>query len=181
MPSENRETTSLNRFLQFYIYWPQYVIILSLILIIAFLFPRGKTLRYSFQLNDIAREPIIAPFTFSILKTQDQLNSDLDEQLKSVPFVFNRQDKIVTDQSQKISEFFSMVNEIRFANWRFNESKRLVYERRYHKQYEKARSEFISDSANLTILTSEFHKLYSLQRPKKIGEPIPLLIKTLEI
>ena len=82
MPSENRETTSLNRFLQFYIYWPQYVIILSLILIIAFLFPRGKTLRYSFQSNDIAREPIIAPFTFSILKTQDQLNSDLDEQLK---------------------------------------------------------------------------------------------------
>ena len=167
MPSENRETTSLNRFLQFYIYWPQYVIILSLILIIAFLFPRGKTLRYSFQLNDIAREPIIAPFTFSILKTQGQLNSDLDEQLKSVPFVFNRQDKIVTDQSQKISEFFSMVNEIRFANWRFNESKRLVYERRYHKQYEKARSEFISDSANLTILTSEFHKLYSFAETKE--------------
>ncbi len=167
MPSENRETTSLNRFLQFYIYWPQYVIILSLILIIAFLFPRGKTLRYSFQLNDIAREPIIAPFTFSILKTQDQLNSDLDEQLKSVPFVFNRQDKIVTDQSQKISEFFSMVNEIRFANWRFNESKRLVYERRYHKQFEKARSEFISDSANLTILTSEFHKLYSFAETKE--------------
>ncbi|MED5426529.1 MAG: HDIG domain-containing metalloprotein, partial [Candidatus Neomarinimicrobiota bacterium] len=167
MPSENRETTSLNRFLQFYIYWPQYVIILSLILIIAFLFPRGKTLRYSFQLNDIAREPIIAPFTFSILKTQDRLNSDLDEQLKSVPFVFNRQDKIVTDQSQKISEFFSMVNEIRFANWRFNESKRLVYERRYHKQYEKARSEFVSDSANLTILTSEFHKLYSFAETKE--------------
>ena len=167
MPSENRETTSLNRFLQFYIYWPQYVIILSLILIIAFLFPQGKTLKYSYQLNDIAREPIIAPFTFSILKTQDRLNSDLDEQLKSVPFVFNRQDKIVTDQSQKISEFFSMVNEIRFANWRFNESKRLVYERRYHKQFEKARSEFISDSANLTILTSEFHKLYSFAETKE--------------
>ncbi|MEC7747230.1 MAG: hypothetical protein VYB68_06065, partial [Candidatus Neomarinimicrobiota bacterium] len=95
MPSENRETTPLNLFHQFYIYWPQYVTILGLILIIAFLFPQGKTLKYSYQLNDIAREPIIAPFTFSILKTQDRLNSDLDEQLKSVPFVFNRQDKIV--------------------------------------------------------------------------------------
>ena len=167
MPSENRETTPLNLFLQFYIYWPQYVIILGLILIIAFLFPQGKTLKYSYQLNDIAREPIIAPFTFSILKTQDRLNSDLEEQLKSVPFVFNRQDNIVTDQSQKISEFFSMVNEIRFAKWRFNESKRLVYERRYHKQYEKARSEFVSDSANLTILTSEFHKLYSFTEAKE--------------
>ena len=120
MPSENRETTPLNRLFQFYIYWPQYVIILGLILIIAFLFPQGKTLKYSYQLNDIAREPIIAPFTFSILKTQDRLNSDLDEQLKSVPFVFNRQDNIVTDHSQKISEFSRIFTKQRsFAKRRF--------------------------------------------------------------
>ena len=167
MPSENRTTIPFIRFLQFHIYWPQYGIVLGLILIIAFLFPQGKTLLYSYQLNDIAREPIIAPFTFSILKTQDRLKSDLDEQLKSVPFVFNREDKIVTNQSQKISEFFAMVNEIRYASWRFDESKRLVYERRYHKQYEKARSEFVSDSANLNILTNEFHKLYSFTEDKE--------------
>ena len=60
-----------------------------------------------------------------------------------------------------------MVNEIRYASWRFDESKRLVYERRYHKQYEKARSEFVSDSANLNILTNEFHKLYSFTDNKE--------------
>ena len=112
MPSENRTTISFIRFFQFHVYWPQYGIVLALILIIAFLFPQGKTLLYSYQINDIAREPIIAPFTFSILKMQDRLKSDLDEQLKSVPFVFNRQKKIVINQSQKISEFFAMVNEI---------------------------------------------------------------------
>ena len=167
MPSENRTTIPFIRFLQFHVYWPQYGIVLALIVIIAFLFPQGKTLLYSYQINDIAREPIIAPFTFSILKTQDRLKSDLDEQLKSVPFVFNREDKIVTNQSQKKSEFFAMVNEIRYASWRFDESKRLVYERRYHKQYEKARSEFVSDSANLNILTNEFHKLYSFTEDKE--------------
>ena len=167
MPSENKTIIPFIQFFQLNVYWPQYGIVLGLILIIAFLFPQGKTLLYSYQLNDIAREPIIAPFTFSILKTQARLNSDLDEQLKSVPFVFNRQDKIVTNQSHKISEFFAMVNEIRFASWRFNESKRLVYERRYHKQYEKAKSEFVSDSANLTILTNEFRKLYPFTENKQ--------------
>ena len=167
MQSENKSPIFIFRFFQLHKYWPQYSIIFGLILIIAFLFPQGKTLMYSYQLNDIAREPIIAPLTFSILKTQDRLKSDLDEQLKSVPFIFNRQDKIVIEQSQKVSEFFSMINKIRFANWRFKESNRLVYERRYHKQYDKARSEFVSDSANLAILSNQFRKLYPFTKNKK--------------
>jgi hypothetical protein len=60
-----------------------------------------------------------------------------------------------------------MVNELRHANWRLDESKRLVYERRYHKQYEKARSEYVSDSTNLSILNSEFYRLYSFVQGKQ--------------
>ena len=51
-------------------YWKQYLIIFSLIIYISILFPIGKALKYSYQLNDITREPIIAPFTFSILKIE---------------------------------------------------------------------------------------------------------------
>ncbi|MBH09748.1 MAG: hypothetical protein CMG74_05205 [Candidatus Marinimicrobia bacterium] len=157
----------INNFFKLQSYWAQYGIIIVLVSIIAFLFPQGKTLYYTYQLNDIAREPIIAPFTFSILKTEDRLKSDLDEQLKSVPFIFNREDDIVSNQSQKITEFFAMINEIRFANWRLNESKRLVYERRYHKQYNKARSEFVSDSVNLSIINNELLKLYPFLENKE--------------
>ncbi len=142
-------------------YWKQYLIIFSLILAISFLFPSGKALKYSYQVNDITQEPIIAPFTYSILKTEPKLQNDLDEKNKSVPFMFNRSDEIVSNQKDALSEFFAMTNELRHAIWRLEESKRLVYERRYHKQYEKARSEFVSDSANLSILTNEFHKIYS--------------------
>jgi hypothetical protein len=141
-------------------YWVQYLIIFGMILMISLLFPLGKSLKYSYQLNDITREPIIAPFTFPILKSEERLQADLGEQKKSVPFTFNRNDEIVANQSADLNEFFAMVNELRFASWRLDESRRLVYERRYHKQYEKARSEFVSDSANLTILTKEFHRLY---------------------
>ena len=37
-------------------------------------FPTGFSIRYSYQLNDIANEPIIAPFDFGILKTEQKLN-----------------------------------------------------------------------------------------------------------
>ena len=142
-------------------YWRQYLIIFGLILLISTLFPHGKALKYSYQVNDITREPIIAPFTFSILKSEERLQKDLDEQKKSVPYIFNRNDEIVAKQTDALGEFFAITNELRHAIWRLEESKRLVYERRYHKQYEKARSEFVSDSTNLYILTNEFHRLYS--------------------
>ena len=54
-------------------YWRQYSIIILLVIIIAFLFPSGKTLQYSYQLNDITLEPIIAPITFAIQKSEEQL------------------------------------------------------------------------------------------------------------
>ena len=62
-PTVSNKLTFLNEF------WIQYLIIFGLILFISLLFPSGKSLKYAYQLNDITREPIIAPFTFSILKT----------------------------------------------------------------------------------------------------------------
>ena len=159
--SDNKRPNSLVQYFLLDRYWKQYLIIFGLILVISILFPSGKALKYSYQVNDITQEPIIAPFTYSILKTETKLQNDLDEQKNSVPFMFNRSDEIVSNQKDALGEFFAMTNELRHAIWRFEESKRLVYERRYHKQYEKARSEFVSDSANLSILTNEFHKLYS--------------------
>ena len=45
---------------------------------ISLTFPTGFSIRYSYQLNDIANEPIIAPFDFGILKTDQKLTKDLD-------------------------------------------------------------------------------------------------------
>ena len=152
-----------NRFKHYFFldqYWPQYLIIFSLIILVSILFPQGQSLQYAYQLNDVTRNPIIAPFTFPILKSNERLNKDLEEQRRSIPSVFNRNDEIVNNQTLAIDDFFSKVKLIRQANWRLEESRRLVYERRYHKQYEKARSEFISDSTNLALLVKEFHQSY---------------------
>jgi len=165
--AEQKKPNPLVHYLLLDKYWIQYLVIFGLILLISILFPQGKSLKYAYQLNDITRDPIIAPFNFPILKSDERLKADLDERKKSVPYVFSRDDETVTRQSSALNEFFAMVNELRHANWRLDESKRLVYERRYHKQYEKARSEYVSDSTNLSILNSEFYRLYPFVQGKQ--------------
>ncbi|MFL3006436.1 MAG: hypothetical protein ACJZ10_00360 [Candidatus Neomarinimicrobiota bacterium] len=147
-------------YLYFDKYLKQYSIILSLIVLISFLFPRGKVLKYAYQINDIASDEIIAPFTFPILKSEEKLKLDLNERKKSISFIFNRNDQIVGQSISALTEFFNMVKDLRNAYWRLDQSEKLVYKMRYNKQYKKARLEFISDSTNLDILSNNFSKLY---------------------
>ena len=153
-PAVSNILTSLSEF------WIQYLIIFGLILFISLLFPSGQSLKYTYQLNDITREPIIAPFTFSILKTDKKYQQDLNERKKSIPFVFNRDEKIIESRMSALDQFFTDINELRYAKWRFDESKQLVYEYKYKPSGEKARSDYVADSTNLSILTEKFKKIY---------------------
>ena len=153
-PAVSNILTSLSEF------WIQYLIIFGLILFISLLFPSGQSLKYTYQLNDITREPIIAPFTFSILKTDKKYQQDLNERKKSIPFVFNRDKKIIESRMSALDQFFTDFNELRYAKWRFDESKQLVYEYKYKPSGEKARSDYVADSTNLSILTAKFKKIY---------------------
>ena len=146
--------------------WKQIGIILCLIILISFLFPRGETLQYSYKLNDITREPIIAPFTFPILKTVDNYEMDKEAQKKSVPFIFNRRKNVVDNQLLELEKFFKSINDLRSAIWRYNESKQLYYERKYHLTSEKAKNEFIADSTSLSIISEVFNKDYSFTTSK---------------
>ena len=146
--------------------WKQIGIILCLIILISFLFPRGETLQYSYKLNDITREPIIAPFTFPILKTVDNYEMDKEAQKKSVPFIFNRRKNVVDNQLLELDKFFKSINDLRSAIWRYNESKQLYYERKYHLTSEKAKNEFIADSTSLSIISEVFNKDYPFTTSK---------------
>ena len=106
-PAVSNILTSLSEF------WIQYLIIFGLILFISLLFPSGQSLKYTYQLNDITREPIIAPFTFSILKTDKKYQQDLNERKKSIPFVFNRDEKIIESRMSALDQFFTDFNELR--------------------------------------------------------------------
>ena len=80
-------------------YWQQIAMISLLIILLSFLFPRGKTLLYSYQLNDVSKEEIVAPFNFPILKNNVELQSDLDEAIALEPYLFIRSNSAVNSLS----------------------------------------------------------------------------------
>ena len=140
--------------------WLQYLIIFGLILLISLLFPSGKSLQYSYQLSDITNQPIIAPYTFPILKTAEKYKTDLNNQLKSVPFIFNRDDEMSSIQLNNIDDFFVKVKKLRLIYWKLFESRQLMFERKYHSSGDKAKLEFIADSTKLLILLEKFKNNY---------------------
>jgi len=85
-------------------YWKQISILITTIILISFFFPSGNTLLFSYKLNDVAKEEIVAPFNFPILKTNQELKNDLDEALKVEPFYFIRDQKIVEGQIKKLNQ-----------------------------------------------------------------------------
>ena len=107
------------------------LIFFGLSFIISLTFPTGFSIRYSYQLNDIAKEPIIAPFDFGILKTNQKLNKDLDQARNSVPFSFSRDQDFVNKQISDIDTFFIYLNDIYNAHELFISSQDSLYKYRY--------------------------------------------------
>ena len=63
-------------------YWRQISILITVTILLSLFFPQGKTLLYSYQLDDVAREEVVAPFNFPILKTSNELQLDLHDALE---------------------------------------------------------------------------------------------------
>ena len=90
-------------------YWRQITILVSVIVLLSLFFPRGEGLQYSYQLNDVVREEVVAPFNFPILKTEDELQNDLNEAIQSEPFLFLRSQDVVSTQISIIEDYFTLV------------------------------------------------------------------------
>ena len=112
-------------------YWQQIAMILILVISLSFLFPGGKTLLYSYQLNDVSKEEIVAPFNFPILKNSNELKSDLDEAITLEPFIFIRSNNAVSNQLQEIDTFFDLTEKIQRANIKLIKSKNNLYRERF--------------------------------------------------
>ena len=112
-------------------YWRQISILITVTILLSFFFPQGKTLLYSYQLNDVAQEEVVAPFNFPILKTSNELQLDLDDALKSEPFLFLRSQNVVSTQINVIEDYFDHINLIQLSNKKLAESKDDLYRNRF--------------------------------------------------
>lgn len=144
-------------------YGTQTAILGVLAILISLFFPWGTALKYSYKLNDVTREPIIAPYTFPILKTQEKYQADLDAAKRSVPFEFFRNQELVDQQTRLIEAFFTLTRDIRAARKRLNTSRDLVYRYRYEKEFKVARADFVADSTQLANLMTQFQEHFTFE------------------
>ena len=142
-------------------YWRQITILITVIILLSFFFPQGKTLLYSYQLNDVAQEEVVAPFNFPILKTSDQLQLDLEKALNSEPFLFLRSQDVVSKQIDVIDDYFKHINLIQLANIKLADSKDDLYRNRFTEQFDLARINVQSDSAALEVLMETVEENYN--------------------
>ena len=133
-------------------YWQQITILTTVIIFLSFFFPQGKTLLYSYQLNDVAQEEVVAPFNFPILKTSNELQLDLEDALTSEPFLFLRSQNVVVTQINVIEAYFDHINSIQLANKKLAKSKDTLYRNRFTEQFDLSRIDVQSDSAALNML-----------------------------
>lgn len=150
----------------------QILIFIGLIIIASVFFPRGKSLQFTYQKDDIARETVIAPFTFPILKPEKKLQEDLDRALKSEPALFNRRQEIVDIQIQKINNLFLLINDIQVAQNKLAASVNKVFRMRYETAYQEAVSEFNADSAQVALLKESFINEYSFDNESTVWKSI---------
>ena len=142
-------------------FWRQITILLSMVLILSLFFPRGKTLLYSYQINDIAREEVVAPFNFPILKTEEKLREDLNEAIKSEPYLFIRSQDVVNSQINALNDYFELIKLIQSATNKLKESRNELYRNRFSDQYNIARVGVQSDSVDLSILNTRILNEFS--------------------
>ncbi len=150
----------------------QILIFISLIIIVSVFFPRGKALQFTYQIDDIARETVIAPFTFPILKPDKKLQEDLDKALKSEPALFIRNQGVVDFQTQKINNLFSLINEIQAAQTKLISSSNKVFRMRYETAYQEAISEFNADSIQVSLLKETIINEYSFDNESTMWKSI---------
>ena len=132
-------------------YWRQISILVGVVVLLSFFFPRGKTLLYSYQLNDVAQEEVVAPFNFPILKSDEELDADLEKALQSEPFQFSRSQDVVDGQIAIIENFIDLVEAIQASHKQLKDSKDTLYRNRFSDQYDAARVAVQSDSAALAL------------------------------
>ena len=142
-------------------YWIQIAIFLSMVFILSLFFPRGKTLLYSYQINDIAREEVVAPFNFPILKSEEKLNEDLNEAIKSEPYLFIRTQDVVDNQINSINNYFELIKLIQLATKKLKNSTNELYRNRFSDQYNITRVAMQSDSVDLSILKNKISNEFS--------------------
>jgi len=150
---KQKKRDTINRILIFFI----------LTVSLSFFFPGGKSLEYKYELGDITREEIVTPFNFPILKEEEKLQAEIEEEIHNIPYLFERNQEIVDRQIKEIETFIDVVEDLHRARKKYAETQSKVFAYLYTDQYEKIRLTAINDSTELSEVDEFFHSNYPFE------------------
>ena len=93
------------------------------ILISTLFFQKNQYRDYQYELNSITHETVIAPFTFSILKSDETIQEERENILNKTPFVFVYKKNIKNKQIKRLHEFSKDFIELNRKRRNFAKSK----------------------------------------------------------
>ena len=143
------------------------LIFIGSISVIAWLFPIGDQFEYRYDLNEITREAIIAPFNFPVLKSDETLESEREATRRSVPYLFRRDPQITTAQLNGIVDLFTRTRRIQRAENQLAQSRQRAYRYRYDERYAEIQQAVERDSTEVIDLRSNF----ALRFPLDLNAP----------
>ncbi|MFQ5602137.1 MAG: HD family phosphohydrolase [bacterium] len=100
---------------KFWRYTPQILMGVAIIVSTTFMFPYEQSYRFA-HLNEgdvYIGDEIIAPFTFHIMKSEEEYNRDKQLAAQKVPLVFAREDSIEQKSLTELENFFKSIDAIR--------------------------------------------------------------------
>ena len=138
-------------------------LLLIVVVVATFLIPREKSQYYKYQIGEITRSAVIAPYDYDILKPEDVIEAEKREALQRVPFVFNHNADAETRSLQDIEQFFRMTSalQLRYQSLVKSREERNYYRyniTRFQEQNKKVRS----DSTAFHQLVLQFKQDYNI-------------------
>ncbi|MCD6116392.1 HDIG domain-containing protein [bacterium] len=92
----------------------RYIIFIILVVLITLMFPKGQTPQFADMVEgSISARRIVAPFSFEILKTEDEYNHDIKKAVEKVYPVFLKKNNF-GEIKNRINDFFSEIYSARF-------------------------------------------------------------------
>ncbi|UCH10057.1 MAG: HDIG domain-containing protein [Fidelibacterota bacterium] len=126
------------------------------IILISWMFPIGDQFEYRYDLNEITRDPIIAPFNFPVLKSAETLEQEREAARGSVPYLFRRDPQISTTQLNGVIDLFTRARRIQRAESRLAQSRQRAYRYRYDDRFTEVQQTVERDSTEVVDLRSNF-------------------------
>ncbi|MCK5147098.1 HDIG domain-containing protein [bacterium] len=111
----SKHTRNLRALPEKYGQWIRLIITFGLIVLLVLMFPRGNTPQFAaMKEGAISARRIVAPFSFEILKTEDEYNRDRQQAAAKVVPVYRRMADTFDEVSGDVDSFFRKIYEARF-------------------------------------------------------------------